>query len=574
MTKMPLVSVIVPTFNSAAFLEQCLRSIQHQTYKKLEIIVVDNYSTDATKKIALKFTDKVFTKGPERSAQVNFGVSKASGEYIYKVDSDFVLDKNVVAECIEAVRQGYAAVAVHNSPDARISWIARIRKFEVDMYKYNLTHSSARFIKRSVFQAIGGFNEDITAGEDYDLQNKLNRGGYKTAFVQAEALHLGEPTNFWRHMLKYYSYGKDFNYYQQANQSESKKQIFNFFRGVYFKNWQHFVRHPLLGAGFVGYNAVKYMFGGLGWAQAKISIASVTRFAEDEDNALPIRLTRWGHVLFYAQYVWSKLVLIWFEVKTPKLGVFLYELLYSGGKLVGYDPNKSHIFSISKLTTRHGTFAIRPGTNDLACASPAFERPDMLENYSVLKRLLRSDRNVLFLDIGADFGSYSVAVANYFREYKNLHIHAFEPASASYALLQENIKINRAGRKITTHNVALYKLDNATLTFVYAAATPGSSGIAGHSGDETSEVQEVKAMTLNTVLGDGIKKYDSFVLKIDVEGAEADVLKGASKLLSSGKEIYLLVEDFVDPAIMTYLLKHKAKPIKKLTPYNSWWRIT
>jgi glycosyltransferase involved in cell wall biosynthesis len=58
--KQPLVSVIVPTKNSAEFLRACLHSIIHQTYPRIELIVVDNNSTDATKDIAANFTGHVF----------------------------------------------------------------------------------------------------------------------------------------------------------------------------------------------------------------------------------------------------------------------------------------------------------------------------------------------------------------------------------------------------------------------------------------------------------------------------------------------------------------------------------
>jgi glycosyltransferase involved in cell wall biosynthesis len=57
-----LVSVIIPTYNSSRTLEKCLESIKNQSYKNIEIIVVDNNSKDNTKEIALKFTDKVFNK--------------------------------------------------------------------------------------------------------------------------------------------------------------------------------------------------------------------------------------------------------------------------------------------------------------------------------------------------------------------------------------------------------------------------------------------------------------------------------------------------------------------------------
>jgi len=265
----PLISVTVPTKNSEKFLEKCLDSIKDQTYKNIELIVVDNNSTDKTKEIAREYTDKVLNFGPERSAQVNYGVKKSSGEYVYKVDSDFVLDKYVIEQCVNEVKKGYDAIVVHNSPDVSVSWIARVRKFECDMYKYDITHSSARFVKKGIFQKIDGFNEKITAGEDYDFQNKLNKNGYKTGFIEAEALHLGEPISFWKHMKKYYEYGKDFVRYKQENKNESKKQ-FKFIRSVYLKNWKKFMKNPLMGVLFIFYNFFKYLFGGAGYFVGKI----------------------------------------------------------------------------------------------------------------------------------------------------------------------------------------------------------------------------------------------------------------------------------------------------------------
>ena len=56
----PLVSVIIPTKNSARTIEACLRSVKYQDYKNIEIIVVDNFSTDGTQEIAKKYTEKVY----------------------------------------------------------------------------------------------------------------------------------------------------------------------------------------------------------------------------------------------------------------------------------------------------------------------------------------------------------------------------------------------------------------------------------------------------------------------------------------------------------------------------------
>ncbi len=71
-----IVSVVVTTKNEKKHIENCLLSIQEQTYPHIETIVVDNASTDRTKEIARKYTDLVFDKGPERSAQRNCVVNK------------------------------------------------------------------------------------------------------------------------------------------------------------------------------------------------------------------------------------------------------------------------------------------------------------------------------------------------------------------------------------------------------------------------------------------------------------------------------------------------------------------
>ncbi|HUD10930.1 MAG TPA: glycosyltransferase [Candidatus Saccharimonadia bacterium] len=270
MPKKPLVSVIVPTLNGAPDLEICLQSVKDQTYEPIEIIVVINpRTTDSSKVIAEKFTSHIFIQGPERSAQVNYGVAKATGEYVYKIDDDFQLAPEVVAECVDKAEHGADAVVAHNSPDTRVSWISRVRKFEVDMYKYDLTHSSARFVRKDVYEAIGGFNSTITAGEDYDFQNKLNRGGYKTAFIDAETIHLGEPAKLWPHLYKYYLYGKDFNNYLVYNRDAATKQL-AFGRSVYLKHWRSFLRHPVTALEFAGYNLLKYAFGGVGLVVGKL----------------------------------------------------------------------------------------------------------------------------------------------------------------------------------------------------------------------------------------------------------------------------------------------------------------
>ena len=113
---------------------RCLDSIVNQQYKNIEIIIVDNYSTDNTLEIARKYTNAVYTFGPERGFQINYGVKMASGKYIYRVDSDFVLEPTSLAKQLVAESNNYGAIIIHNTSDPTVSFWAKVRKFERDMY--------------------------------------------------------------------------------------------------------------------------------------------------------------------------------------------------------------------------------------------------------------------------------------------------------------------------------------------------------------------------------------------------------------------------------------------------------
>ena len=101
--KFTLVSVIIPTRNSEKTIKKCLLSVKSQEYKNVETIVIDRDSTDKTKSIAWKYSDKVLNKGPERSAQRNYGVQKAKGNFVLIVDSDMELSSLVIKEAVEKI---------------------------------------------------------------------------------------------------------------------------------------------------------------------------------------------------------------------------------------------------------------------------------------------------------------------------------------------------------------------------------------------------------------------------------------------------------------------------------------
>lgn len=167
----PLVSVIITTKNSHPYIFECLNSIKKQNYNNIETIVVDNNSSDDTKKIARKFTTKVYDKGPERSAQRNFGAKKSRGKYLLFIDSDMVLSKNVVKDCVEMYKSGKGKIAGIIIPEVSIgkSFWAKCKALERSFYYGVDWMEAARFFEKETFLKTNGYDEDLISGEDWDL---------------------------------------------------------------------------------------------------------------------------------------------------------------------------------------------------------------------------------------------------------------------------------------------------------------------------------------------------------------------------------------------------------------------
>jgi len=95
--KIPIISVIIPTYNSAKYLPEAIESIFNQNYERLEIIIVDDGSTDNTTEILVPYQDRVIyhykENGGPASAR-NFGLEMAQGEIIGFLDADDIWPSN------------------------------------------------------------------------------------------------------------------------------------------------------------------------------------------------------------------------------------------------------------------------------------------------------------------------------------------------------------------------------------------------------------------------------------------------------------------------------------------------
>ena len=267
----PLVSIIVPTKNSADTIDKCLASVKMQSYDRIEIILVDNYSRDDTLNIAKRYTPKIYQAGPERSAQVNLGVSRALGKYLYRVDSDFVLEPGVVFEAVESCEKfGCDAIVIHNTSDPTISFWAKVRKMERDSYRNDEINVAARFWKKEVFEAIGGFDANLIAGDDYDLHNRLLKGGYKIGWIKAQETHIGEPKNMAEIFRKHYFYGQNLGRFIEKNQETALRQL-SPMRRSFVKGLSASCQDPTIIMGFFVYQFLRYTAATLGMLSARLS---------------------------------------------------------------------------------------------------------------------------------------------------------------------------------------------------------------------------------------------------------------------------------------------------------------
>lgn len=180
------VTVVVPTKNSARTLEACLAAIRAQRGVQVELVVVDNHSTDATPDIARRWADQTLTGGPERSAQRNLGVRAGSGEWICWIDSDMVLQPGALAAGLEvAAATGSRAIALPELTVGDGFWTA-CRTLERRCYVHVLDLHNPRLLRRDLFDELGGFDETMSGPEDADLRLRLQRAHEPAAYVPRE----------------------------------------------------------------------------------------------------------------------------------------------------------------------------------------------------------------------------------------------------------------------------------------------------------------------------------------------------------------------------------------------------
>ena len=180
------VSVIMPCFNGESFIGEAIESVLAQTYHDMELVIVDDGSTDRSLEIIRSFGNavRVFTqsnRGP--SAARNKGIKEASGEFIAYLDADDYWEPRF-AECMVTALTNSTAVLAYCGwqnivPDGKSAPPFIPPEYENEgklialLSNASLWPIHATLTRRDVLLEIGGFNEELPACEDYDLWLRL-----------------------------------------------------------------------------------------------------------------------------------------------------------------------------------------------------------------------------------------------------------------------------------------------------------------------------------------------------------------------------------------------------------------
>jgi glycosyltransferase involved in cell wall biosynthesis len=168
-----VLSIVIPTLNEEKYLPHLLESLEHQTFSDFEILVADACSRDATRDIAAQHGCRIVAGG--RIAQGrNAGARHAHGEYVLFLDADVTLAPSFLEELLRnIVRRKLDVASGFITPDSK-KILDRIMVATSNVWhsaiQYFYPHASGFYIvaRKSIHEAIGGFDEKLFLTEDHD----------------------------------------------------------------------------------------------------------------------------------------------------------------------------------------------------------------------------------------------------------------------------------------------------------------------------------------------------------------------------------------------------------------------
>lgn len=195
----PLVSIIIAHYNLSDYIEEAVESCHNQTYKNIEVIVIDDCSSDkaALKKIyglrekypKVKLIINAVNIGSAKS--YNLGVEKAEGEYLCCLDADDQFEKTFIEKVLKCFSSdpkiGFATSWMHIFGDSNS--IEKTPSFDISALLIRNLFSSASMFSKEAWEKVGGFDPEMKTYRDWDFWISLVEKGYHWGVVEEPLIY-------------------------------------------------------------------------------------------------------------------------------------------------------------------------------------------------------------------------------------------------------------------------------------------------------------------------------------------------------------------------------------------------
>jgi len=490
-----LVTVVVPTRNASGTLESCLKSLRAQTMS-CRVVVVDNGSTDDTAVIAERWADVVLHSGPERSAQRNYGARAYPAAVVGFIDADMILAPTVVEEAFSAISDGMGSVIVPERTVGNGFWV-EVRAFERSFYNGSDAIEAARFFRWDIFEQTGGFDEELTGAEDWDLTisaRQLAPVGRITALIEHDEGAIG-----------YLAACRKKAYYAEGVRRYTVKRGISALRQAGERPW---LRNPQLLLNPRGVGLVALKAGEATAVVLAIGSASVGRTVGHFEMHIKDRRQRAGRP--YSSRIHRLL-------HCATLSIRIFQTMQNGGSLLVR-------MAIGVLAPGRAGEVVFHSRNGMQLVAPSRDYAwwrivgvmiDDCYHLSELAAELR-DRECVVLDIGAHVGSFTVSLA---AAVPKSRCFAFEASAERVGYLCRNIALNELdGRVVVVRSSLGNQPDRRTLIDMKGEVEL----------PETAEPDRELVDVAN--LSDLMDSLESPIelLKVDCESCEYEIVASAS----------------------------------------------
>jgi glycosyltransferase involved in cell wall biosynthesis len=193
-TNQPLVSVIIPVYNGNRYLSEAIQSVLEQTYEPVEIIVVDDGSTDSTAEIAQSYPDirYIYQHNQGNATAKNTGISSAKGELITFLDADDLWTSNKlniqVNDLLENPQIYCCICKMRTFLEPGTEWPSWVKKdqIESDVTAYL---PSALLVRKTIFERIGNFDPSYRRANDSDWVFRAKDAGFLMKIIPEVLLY-------------------------------------------------------------------------------------------------------------------------------------------------------------------------------------------------------------------------------------------------------------------------------------------------------------------------------------------------------------------------------------------------